>query len=82
MTMRCKDGGLRRTKKDNERIDLVLAVMCAIQLPGECVPRDVIADLTGMSHGGPWAIEQRALKKLRTRLRYTTHRQLGQENAA
>lgn len=82
MTMRCKDAGLRRTKEDNERIDLALAVMCAVQKPGEIVPRDIIADVTGMSHGGPWMIEQRALKKIRRKLRYTTERNVGLELSA
>lgn len=50
-------------------VDLALAVMCAIQIPGERVPTKTIAEVTGMSHSAPFYIEKRALRKLRHRLR-------------
>jgi len=78
MSVRSKDGKHYRTAEENREIDLSLAVMCAVQIPGECVPRDVIAEITGMSHGGPWAIEQRAMMKIRKKLLYTD-RELGNE---
>lgn len=72
----------RRSAEADREVDLVLAVMCCLLQPGQCVKRTVIAELTGMSHGGPYAIEQGALKKLRNRLRYTTDRSFGKEIAA
>ena len=73
--------GRRRPPGRDREIDLVLAVMCCLLQPGQCIPRNVIAEMTGMSHGGPFMIEQSALKKLRTRLFYTTRRELGKEIA-
>ena len=52
----------------NQEIDLALAVLCAIQKPGEVVSVRTIAEVTGMSHEGPRAIERRALKKFRRKL--------------
>lgn len=46
-------------------IDLALAVMCCLTAPGKCWSHEAIAEITGMSHFGPQAIEQRALMKLR-----------------
>lgn len=59
-----------RTAKSEEDVDLALAVMCAMQSPGECFSYQVIAAVTGMSHGGPCYIEREALKKLRKRVRH------------
>ncbi len=63
----------------NVDVDLALAVMCAITPPGVTWTRDAIAEITGMSHGGPYAIEARAIMKLRRRLQYTTARDIGAE---
>lgn len=74
-----------RSAERNHEIDLVLAVMCCLLQPGQRISRNVIAELTGLSHGGPFMIEQRALRKLRTRLRYhgtTGERGFGKEMAA
>jgi len=56
------------SKDRNHHIDLALAVMCALQAPGQCVAQEVINEITGLSHGGTHAIIQRALMKLRRRL--------------
>ena len=50
-------------------VDLALAVMCCIQKPGEQVSSLTIGEVTGLSHSAAFQIEQRALKKLRRRLR-------------
>lgn len=73
--------GPRKTPEQDHEVDLALAVMCVVAKPGACYSRNIIAEVTGLGHGGPWAIEQRALKKLRTRLRYTSERELGKELA-
>lgn len=65
----------------NPEVDLALAVMCAITPPGVSWTRDAIAEVTGMSHGGPYMIEQRALMKLRKKFRYTTESRFGRELA-
>lgn len=67
--------------KRSRDIDLALAVMCALLQPGERVPYDVIAEVTGMSHGGPWAIEKSALRKIRNRLRFGKEAKVYQEIA-
>ena len=82
MIIHAKGGRRRRSAERQREIDLTLAVMCCLLQPGQCVPRTVIAELTGMSHGGPFMIEQTALRKLRTRLRYTTERRWGREMVA
>lgn len=51
-----------------QAIDLALAVMCVLATPGRCYRTREIAEVTGMSHGGAWAIEKAALHKLRKRL--------------
>lgn len=63
-------GGRQATRDPNREfeIDLALAVMCALQLPGQCLKHRDIAEVTGLSHGGPFAIEQAALKKIRKRM--------------
>lgn len=71
-----------RSVERNHEVDLMLAVMCCLLQPGQRVSRNVIAELTGLSHGGPFMIEKRALRKLRTRLRYTGERGFGKEMAA
>lgn len=53
----------------NRGVELALAVMCALQRPGERVSHRAIAEVTGLSHGGSHFIERRALRKLRTALR-------------
>lgn len=53
----------------NREIDLALAVMCALQRPGQRFSSRIIAQVTGLSHAGPEAIVQAALKKLRPRCR-------------
>lgn len=68
-----------RDPKRNEEIDLALAVMCAIQKPGECLTHRAIAAVTGMGHAGSYMIEQRALRKIRTKLRFGADREVGQE---
>jgi alkylated DNA nucleotide flippase Atl1 len=82
MNVRSKHGNRRHAAAKARDIDLALAVACALVQPGQCLSYRAIAEITGMSHGGPYVIGQRALKKMRKRLRYTTHRQLGQETAA
>lgn len=82
MNVRSKHGNKSHAAAHSKDIDLALAVACALIRPGQCLSYRAIAEITGMSHGGPYVIGQRALKKLRTRLRYTTHRRLGQETAA
>lgn len=52
----------------NAEIDLHLAVMCAVQVPGQCVSHEAINQVTGLSHFGSNAIERRALAKLGRRL--------------
>ena len=56
-------------KERQKEIDLGLAVMCALLQPGECVSHTTIAEVTGMSHGGAFMIEKRALRKLQFKLR-------------
>jgi hypothetical protein len=56
------------SKERQQEIDLSLAVMCALQYPGQRVKAEVINEITGMSHGGAHAIIQRALMKLRKRI--------------
>lgn len=52
----------------NAEIDLALAIMCALQRPGETFTNRTIGEVTGMSHGGASHIEKAALRKLRRRL--------------
>jgi hypothetical protein len=68
-----------RDPKRNEEIDLALAVMCAIQKPGECLTHRTIAAVTGMGHAGPYMIEQRALRKLRSTFKFGREKQIGVE---
>jgi hypothetical protein len=63
----------------SQEVDLALAVACCLVRPGECLSHYQIAEITGMSHGGSYMIEKRALKKLRLRLRYTSQRRIGRE---
>lgn len=67
-----------RSHDENQEIDLVLAVLCVLFRGVPMTYRD-IAELTGMSHGGPYVIEQRALKKCRKKFCYTTERAVGRE---
>jgi hypothetical protein len=60
----------------NIEIDLALAAMCKHQRPGECFSGRDIARVTGLSHGGPRAIELSALKKLRFAARHL-HREIA-----
>lgn len=63
-------------------VDLTLAILCAM-FPGEEIPGRWICELTGLSHGGVHAIEQRAMRKLRTNPRLKQARQdLRREVAA
>lgn len=71
-TMRSSFGGSIYDAHRNSEVDLALAIMCALVRPGECVTHRTIAEVTGMSHGGSYMIELRALKKLRNRLSYTS----------
>lgn len=66
----------------NFEIDLALAVVCCLIGPGQRLSSRTIGQITGMGHAGAYAIEQRALKKLRLRLKYTVNRQLGEELVA
>lgn len=77
--IKSKHGRNVRASARNCEIDLALAIMCALLRPGESVPYHVIAEVTGMSHGGPYAIEQRALRKLRIKVTYATDKQWGAE---
>ncbi len=61
----------KRWKNNPERdleVDLGLAVMCALQYPGQKIRHEVIADITGMTREGSMHIEHRALLKLRRAL--------------
>ncbi len=77
--MNLKNRHATRDAAREHEIDLALAVMCALQEPGQVVSSRAIADVTGMSHGGPWSIEKVALKKLRNRLKFGYGVQLGKE---
>ncbi len=81
MNVRSIDGKTTRSVEEDAEIDLALAVLC-VRFPGRVFTIREIAEITGMSHGGPYVIEQRALKKLRTAMRYTTARQMGRELVA
>lgn len=70
-----------RCKKRQNEIDLALAVMCVLQEPGVPVPRNVIAEVTGMSHQGPTHIEKTALKKIRNTLRFGALAEIWRETA-
>jgi hypothetical protein len=82
MSRRCTLGRSMSADHRNREIDLALAVMCTLVQPGERVPYDVIAEVTGMSHGGPWAIEKSALRKIRNRLRFGKEAKVYQEIVA
>ena len=62
-------GNATSNPKRNFEIDLALAIMCALQRPGERFSSRTIARVTGLSHAGPEAIVSAALKKLRPRCR-------------
>jgi len=61
MSVASKFGHTTSSKERDQEIDLALAVMCCLQRPGERVPYAVIAEITGLSHGGPFMIEQAAI---------------------
>lgn len=52
----------------SQDVELALAVMCALQKPGEQLSVRTIAEVTGLSHNAPHLIEKRALRKLQTAL--------------
>ena len=54
--------------KAGRNADLVLAVMSALQEPGQSVSSAAIGDCTGWSHSTADHIAQKALKKIRRRL--------------
>lgn len=53
-----------------ERIDLGLALLSVIALPGIQYTQDEIAAWCGCTNSAIYQIEQKALKKLRNRLRF------------
>jgi len=55
------------TKKAS-RIDLGIAILSAIALPGICYTQEEISAFAGCARGNIYLIEKRALKKLRNRL--------------
>ncbi len=59
-------------------VDRRLGILLAL-FPGECFDLRTIAACTGLSYGGVWVIQQRALSKLRKKLKYLSERKLGKE---
>lgn len=72
---------MKRTATCEEDIDLALAVLCALIRPGERLTYRQISEVTGLSHGGPYMIEQAALRKLRNRVRFGSEAVLTRELA-
>ena len=65
------DEAVQRTGPEKSaRIDLGVAILHALALPGVCYTQDEIAAFAGCAPGNIYLIEQRALKKLRNRLRF------------
>jgi hypothetical protein len=60
------DSGSQKT----ERVDLGLAILQAVAIPGVCYTQEEIAAFAGCNRGNIYLIEKRALRKLRNRLQF------------
>ena len=52
----------------SERVDLGIAILQAVAVPGVCYTQEEIAAFAGCARGNIYRIEQVALRKLRNRL--------------
>jgi hypothetical protein len=77
-----KDESVLAGKSRTDRVDLGLALLQCVLLPGESLTRYDIACWCGVTDAAIYRMERQALKKIRNRLMFGQERATGREMAA